>query len=245
MCGDDGHTVTLWEWNAGGYASRAEVVRASGGCCGALRVTTTPPAVRGILFTPSRVDPDLFVTFGTTHARFWRPEAPVPVSDGDVGSAEAAAAAIRRPWRTRAGKNVRGGRLLRLFDWSVAKEGSSAWRQRVAPAPEDDARSEIDPAEEGIERGVNFISGSPRGDVLFWKGRRRNRRGDARPRFEASRGGASVGALVGEEAPGRAPSAPLRGCRGCGDVLGRQSDDGDDRRAFGRVVAGGDPPEDD
>ena len=110
VCGDDGHTVTLWEWNAGGYASRAEGGPRVGRMLWSARVgQTTPPAVRGILFTPSRVDPDLFVTFGTTHARFWRPEAPVPVSDGDVGSAEAAAAARRfadrgEPAR---GKNVR------------------------------------------------------------------------------------------------------------------------------------------
>lgn len=173
VCGDDGHTVTLWEWNAGGHASCAEGGPRVGRMLWSARsYQTTPPAVRGILFTPSRVDPDLFVTFGTTHVRFWRPEAPVPVPDGDVGSAEAAAAAIRTPWRTRAGKNVRVEDVSSgvFLDWSVAAEGSSALRQRVAPAPEDDARSDIDPAEDGIERGVNFVSGSPRGDLLFWKG---------------------------------------------------------------------------
>ena len=78
----------------------------------------------------------------------------------------AAAAAIRDRGEP-AGKSVGVEGVCSVFlDWSVAKEGSSAWRQRVAPAPEDDARS-IDPAEES--NAVNFISESPRGGVLFWK----------------------------------------------------------------------------
>ena len=140
----------------------------------------------------------------------------------------------------------RGGRLLRRLS-RLERRGGGVLRVATTRRARARGRRAIGNRPGGggnRTRGEFHQRISARRRVVL-EGRRRNRRGDARPRFEASRGGASVGALVGEEAPGRAPSAPLRGCRGCGDVLGRQSDDGDDRRAFGRVVAGGDPAEDD
>ena len=131
---------------------------------------TTPPAVKGLAFTPDPLAPDLLVSFGTTHVRFWTPETDVPVPDGEVGSAEAHQAALRRPWRTRAGKNVRPEdvRCGVFLPWRVADEDSAALVARSGPLV-DDGEPTIPPAEEGLSRGVNFVTGSPRGALLFWE----------------------------------------------------------------------------
>ena len=173
MCGDDGHTVSLWRWDEGARVSPSLGVRSpkTGRMLWSARsYQTTPPAVKGLAFTPDPLAPDLLVSFGTTHVRFWTPETDVPVPDGEVGSAEAHQAALRRPWRTRAGKNVRPEdvRCGVFLPWRVADEDSAALVARSGPLV-DDGEPTIPPAEEGLSRGVNFVTGSPRGALLFWE----------------------------------------------------------------------------
>jgi WD40 repeat protein len=173
VCGDDGHTVSLWRWDEGARVSPSLGVRSpkTGRMLWSARsYQTTPPAVKGLAFTPDPLAPDLLVSFGTTHVRFWTPETDVPVPDGEVGSAEAHQAALRRPWRTRAGKNVRPEdvRCGVFLPWRVADEDSAALVARSGPLV-DDGEPTIPPAEEGLSRGVNFVTGSPRGALLFWE----------------------------------------------------------------------------
>ena len=185
VAGDDGHTVSLWAWDTGGH----EVLdKSSGGprvgrmLWSARSYQTTPPAVRGVIFSPVLRDPDLLVTFGVTHVRFWKP---APRKESAPKSAEAEEApksflarpdaasplSERAPWRARAGKNLRVEDVCSgvFLDWCAALEGSDALRARVEGVRAIPHLDAIPAAEEGLRRGAHFVSGTPRGKLLFWE----------------------------------------------------------------------------
>jgi WD40 repeat protein len=183
VAGDDGHTVSLWAWDAGGHAT----LDTRGGprvgrvLWSARSYQTTPPAVRGVLFSPVLSDPDLLVTFGVTHVRFWKPaptsaeadEGAKPViRERKNGSGEKnAPTSERAPWRARAGKNLRVEDVCSgvFLDWCSAVDGSDALRARAEGVHAIPHLDEIPAAEEGLRRGAHFVSGTPRGKLLFWE----------------------------------------------------------------------------
>ena len=56
-----------------GGVNRAALGMRAGKCLWRARgYQSTPPAVRGALFTPDAAAPDVLVTLGTTHVRFWQ-----------------------------------------------------------------------------------------------------------------------------------------------------------------------------
>ena len=187
VAGDDGHTVTLWAWDSGGHATldHGGGPRVGRALWSARSYQTTPPAVRGVLFSPVLRDPDLLVTFGVTHVRFWKPAPrPAPLAPGaeDGASAprsldalgdsrEAREASERAPWRARAGKNLRVEDVCSgvFLDWSAALEGSDALRARAEGVHAVAHLDAIPAAEEGLRRGAHFVSGTPRGKLLFWE----------------------------------------------------------------------------
>ena len=177
VCGDDGHTVTLWNWNSGGHCG----LDFKGGprvgrmLWSSRSYQTAPPAVRGIHFTPVMTDPDLMVTYGTTHVRFWQP---YPDGEEDTIDEKQALALTptenptgeRKPWRQRAGKNLRVEDVCCgvFLDWCSAVN-NDALRARSEGIHSIPHLQHIPAAEEGLQRGVHFVSGSPTGKLLFWE----------------------------------------------------------------------------
>ena len=172
VCGDDGHTVSLWDWNAG------PLVNASlpGGTRAGLRLwqsrgyQNTPPAVRGAMFTPDLERKDVLLTFGSKHIKFWTPPAREPRPPGGVGDADAERAFQKLPWRARSGQWVPNATVedvlcAAFLPWVRAEEVSDA------DADDDDAASVVSgpPGEDNLARGVNLVTGSPKGRIMFWE----------------------------------------------------------------------------
>jgi microtubule-associated protein-like 1/2 len=171
VCGDDGHTVSLWDWNAG------PLVNASlpGGTRAGLRLwqsrgyQNTPPAVRGAMFTPDLERKDVLLTFGSKHIKFWTPPAREPRPPGGVGDADAERAFQKLPWRARSGQWVPNATVedvlcAAFLPWVRAEEVSDA-------DADDDAASVVSgpPGEDDLARGVNLVTGSPKGRIMFWE----------------------------------------------------------------------------
>ena len=120
---------------------------------------STPPAVRGVLFTPDAASPDLLVTFGVTHIRFWKPE---PL-DGDktnidgvrptTASAAAAAAAAAAVAATVAaaatgGMNTKDSGEVRVMSAAAmaAQHAYKPWKSRAgrfSPLPVDNVLAAV------------------------------------------------------------------------------------------------------
>ena len=174
VAGDDGHTVSLWAWDTGGHEvldkKLRRAARRTHALVGAV-VPDHPPRGPGrAIFTgPARPGP----------ARDLRRDARALLEAGaekrkraEKRGGEEAPLSERAPWRVRAGKNLRVEDVCSgaFVDWCAALEGSDALRARVEGVrlaiPHLDA---IPAAEEGLRRGAHFVSGTPRGKLLFWE----------------------------------------------------------------------------
>ena len=108
VSGDDAHTVSMWDWNSGPLlnASMPGETRAGHKLWQARGYQSTPPAVRGAMFTPDPANKDAMITFGSKHIKFWTPPPREPRPPGGVGDVEADRSYQKLPWRARGGQWV-------------------------------------------------------------------------------------------------------------------------------------------
>ena len=167
VCGDEGHTIALWSWRAGASNDPNHPEARVGKCLWRTRsYNSTPPAVRGVAFTPDLEDSEKMITFGDNHIKFWSPDdeaeakamRAAAVGDGSgVGDVAAKEAATRVPWRARAGR------------FAPAPAESVLCATFLPRATALGIKSFDD--DESVWRGpCDLVTGSPRGMLLVWKG---------------------------------------------------------------------------
>ena len=174
VCGDDGHTVSMWDWNSGPLLnpSLPGGTRAGTKLWQARGYQSTPPAVRGAMFTPDLTDKDAMITFGSKHIKFWTPPPREPRPPGGVGDVEADRSYQKLPWRARGGQWVPNATVE-----DVLCAAFLPWVRVRAKEVDDEEDTDDDassvrsgpPGEDNLVRGVNLVTGSPKGRILFWE----------------------------------------------------------------------------